>query len=110
MENCKPIATPFDANHQVKCTEDNCQEVNQHEYQSIIGMLIYLVITTRPDIFHNVSKLSERLKVYCDIFEDPLIKKIMYQAGKHSMKGFVDADWGGNALSQVIDRVYIFRR
>lgn len=60
MQNCKAVATPLETNFQVKCDDNNFQEIPQKGYQSVIGALMYLGITTRPDILHSVSKLAQR--------------------------------------------------
>ena len=58
MENCKPINTPMDGNEKLKKT--NSEEINYRilPYQSFIGSLLYLAISTRPDISYAVSALS----------------------------------------------------
>lgn len=60
MSDCKSVATPLEASYQVKCTDPNCKPVNEKVYQSLIGSLMYLAITTRPDIMHSVAKLAQR--------------------------------------------------
>ncbi|KAH8232706.1 hypothetical protein KR032_003088, partial [Drosophila birchii] len=60
MSTCKPVATPLEAGHQVKCDDANCKAIDEKGYQSLIGTLMYLAITTRPDILHIVVKLAQR--------------------------------------------------
>lgn len=108
MGNCKPIATPLEANHQVSCSKDECELIDQH-----------LTITTRPDILHSVSKLSQRnsephtehmqaAKRILRYLRGTIDMKISYQAGENSMNGYVDADWGGNALDRKLFTGFIF--
>ena len=33
---CKAVATPFETNYQVICTEDNCEQIYQRDCQSLI--------------------------------------------------------------------------
>ncbi|XP_065355027.1 uncharacterized protein LOC135949401 [Calliphora vicina] len=119
MENCKPIATPLDANYQVSCSMDECELIDQYDYQSIIGALMYLTITTRPNILHSVSKLAQRnsnphvehmqaAKRILRYLRGTIDKNITYQVVENSMNGYVDADWGGNALDRKSFTGFIF--
>ena len=47
--------------------EADCKKVVLREYQSAIGALMYLAVTSRPDILHSVSKLAQR---NCDPHEE----------------------------------------
>lgn len=111
MQDCKPVATPLEANHQVICNDDNCESIDPQDYQSIIGALMYLAITTRPDIQHSVAKLAQRnsnphaehmqaAKRILRYLRGTINLKMVYQADKGKAEGFVDADWGGNALDR----------
>ncbi|KAH8318606.1 hypothetical protein KR074_000972, partial [Drosophila pseudoananassae] len=50
MEDCKPNATPLEVGYQNLCILEDCPRANQKQYQSLIGSLLYLAMTTRPDI------------------------------------------------------------
>ena len=80
---------------------------------------MYLAITTRPEILHSVSKLSQRnsephtermqaakriLRYLCGTID----MKITYQAAENSMNGYVDTDWGGNVLDRKSFTGFIF--
>ena len=59
MENAKPIHTPVDTSLKlVKATED-CENVDQVQFQSAVGSLLYLSIMTRPDITYAVSNVAK---------------------------------------------------
>ncbi len=60
MEQCRGASTPLDPEFKIQCTTNDCEKVNATEYQSLIGALMYLAVTTRPDILHSVSKLAQR--------------------------------------------------
>ncbi|XP_054729069.1 uncharacterized protein LOC129238050 [Anastrepha obliqua] len=62
IDSCRPASTPLDAGFQVACDSENCKRVDGTSYQSIIGALMWLALSTRPDIFHSVSKLAQRNK------------------------------------------------
>jgi len=55
MQNYKPSSIPLEAGHQIKC-----DDVNKESYQSLIGSLLYLAMTTRPVILHSTVKLVQR--------------------------------------------------
>jgi len=46
MQDCKPVSTPIDSNHQLKAIEDEDQRTDATAYQQIIGSLMYLVTGT----------------------------------------------------------------
>ncbi|XP_017460774.1 PREDICTED: uncharacterized mitochondrial protein AtMg00810-like, partial [Rhagoletis zephyria] len=56
----KAVSKPLEVGFQTSCDKDECAKVNTTEYQSLIGALVYLAISTRPDIIHSVSKLAQR--------------------------------------------------
>ena len=39
MENCKAIATLLEANHQASCSKGECELIDQHDYQQLLGRL-----------------------------------------------------------------------
>ncbi|KAH8344752.1 hypothetical protein KR067_006285, partial [Drosophila pandora] len=55
MRECQAVATPLESGYSTKC-----EPVGEKEYQSLIGLLMYLANTTSPDIFHSVAKLAQR--------------------------------------------------
>lgn len=60
MENCRPVSTPLDPGFQISCNNTDCQTTDTKQYQSLIGALMYLAISTRPDILHSVGKLAQK--------------------------------------------------
>lgn len=119
MINCRPAATQLEAKFQVKCNKENCKKVDQTKYQSLIGSLMYLAISTRPDILHAVSKLSQRNK-------DPHIEhetgakhilrylnktsnyKLHYFKTGNPIECYADADWGGDTTDRKSYTGYAF--
>ena len=53
MEDCKPVITPIITGCNLSSNDDSPM-VNQPEYRSMIGSLLYLT-GTRPDIMHAVG-------------------------------------------------------
>ncbi len=50
MQDCKPVGTPVDVNTKLVKATDEEVCVDQQLYQSAIGSLMYISISTRPDI------------------------------------------------------------
>jgi len=59
MEDCKPVSTPIDSNHQLKADDGENQRTDATAYQQIIGSLMYLVTGTRPDLAYTITQLSK---------------------------------------------------
>lgn len=108
MQNCKANALPLEEGFQVKCNEESCQGVNQKAYQSLIGSLMYLAMTTRPDILHSVTKLAQRnvdphmehevgAKRILRYLKGTTELKLHYQSNGQPIHGYVDADWAGDS-------------
>ena len=58
MQDSKPVSTPADASQILIKAADGEQCINQQQYQSIIGSLMYLSVSSRPDITYSVSTLA----------------------------------------------------
>jgi len=59
MQDCKPVSTPIDSNHQLKAIEDEDQRTDATAYQQILGSSLYLVTGTRPDLSYTITHLSQ---------------------------------------------------
>jgi len=59
MQDCKPVSTPIDSNHQLKAVEDDDERTDATAYQQIIGSLMYSVTGTRPDLSYTITLLSQ---------------------------------------------------
>lgn len=102
--HCKPATTPIEQNHQVMA--DVGEPVDKHQYQRLVGRLIYLS-HTRPGIAYAVSIVSRYM-------HDPRSghlnavnrilrylkgcpgKGILFSDHGHlGIEGYTDADWAG---------------
>ncbi|GAB6025573.1 hypothetical protein CHUAL_014034 [Chamberlinius hualienensis] len=107
MKDCKPVSTPMDPNHKLLLPEKpNAEEMKRLPYQKLIGSLMYLAVSTRPDISYAVSALSQ---FNCNYTNEHFVaaKRVLrylkgtptlglcYQDGNLKIQGFVDADWAG---------------
>lgn len=61
MEQSRKCCTPLDPGQKYyRCPDcTNCVLVDNKKYQSLIGSLMYIGISTRPDIMHSISKLAQ---------------------------------------------------
>ncbi|UYV73755.1 hypothetical protein LAZ67_11000746 [Cordylochernes scorpioides] len=110
MKEVKPISTPMDSNSKltkISSIEGENEPVKKVEYQSLIGSLIYLSVSTRPDISYAVSALGQfsndprrqhwnAAKRVLRYLKGTLGLKITYEKTNETLYGYVDADWGGN--------------
>lgn len=114
MFNCNPVKTPVDVNVKFEgCVQDPCQDcgkVDPTEYKTIIGSLMFLAVSTRPDIAFVVSMLS-RFNAKPHLSHLSAAKRVLrYLRGSSSCGvtykkdgptcAYVDADWA----SDLVDR------
>lgn len=108
MSDCKPVQTPLNSGSQLVKTADNEEPLNQHLYQSLIGSLMYLATSTRPDIAYSVGVLA-RFSSRPNAAHWTAAKRVLrYLKGtlnlgivfKKEMSidciGYSDADWAGD--------------
>ena len=59
MQDCKSVGTPVDVNTQLVKATDEEEPINQQLYQSAIGSLMYLCVSTRPHIAYAIGSLAK---------------------------------------------------
>ena len=120
MQNCKPVNTPVSiGNKLVKANEED-EPVNQRQYQSAVGSLMYLAVSTRPDISYAVSSLARfsckptnehwtALKRLLRYLKGTTNLGILYSdTGMDKCIGYTDADWEGDQDDRKSTSGYIF--
>jgi hypothetical protein len=112
MENCNPSPTPFAGNLDFNDDIDEISSVPIGIYQSIVGSLVYLSCSTRPDLTFVVHKLAQYMSKPVTVLRWTAIKRIFRylkgtmhyslsftksggEIGMRGIKGFCDADWAG---------------
>ena len=60
MQDCTPLNTPVDVGSKLKTTTDKDEHADQQQYQSAIGSLMYLAVSTRPYAVVNLAKFSSK--------------------------------------------------
>lgn len=106
MEDCKEMSTPMNQKEKL-VKEDGAAKVDEAEFRSLIGCLMYLT-ATRPDILNAVSILSRFMHCPNETHMRAAKRVIRYIKGtwnygvkflKHrefKLTGFSDSDWGGS--------------
>jgi hypothetical protein len=66
MEDCKPVATPLEANLKLmKLSDEEFAEVEQQmqgiPYKAAVGSLMYAMVGTRMDLAFAVSVVSQHM-------------------------------------------------
>ena len=60
MEDCKSVTTPMTQVPLIKPSADyQCDKEQLHQYQSLLGELMHLMVQTRPDLAYCVSRLAQ---------------------------------------------------
>ena len=112
MEKCKPSPTPFAGKLDFNDETDEISPVSIDIYQSIVGSLVYLSCSTRPDLTFIVHKLAQYMSKPVTVPRWNAIKRIFRylkgtmhyslsftksggEIGMRGIKGFCDADWAG---------------
>jgi len=107
MEQCRSTSTPMEVNFSIP--EDG--EIIDVPYRRLVCSLMYIAISTRPDISFSVAYLSrfldkptemswkaaKRVLRYLSCTRDLGLR---YRRGHDSLHAMSDADWGGDKLSR----------
>lgn len=107
MQDCKPYYTPLNAGQKLVKSDESSNQVDATEYQSLIGSIMFLAVSTRPDILHSISKLSQfnvspstdhlvAVKHLLRYLKQTSNLKLVYLKTNEPLHSFVDADWAGN--------------
>jgi hypothetical protein len=112
MQDCKPVATPFDVSHhlskqQSPTTEKERLEMLKYPYRELVGSIMYLAQCTRPDLAYAASKLGQFssnpgmdhwvagkrvLRYLCGTLEH----RLCFKKGARLLEAYCDADWAGD--------------
>ena len=106
MDNCKSMSTPMCQKGKL-CKDNGTTKVNESEYRSLVGCLMYLT-TTRPDIMYVVSVLSRFMNCANESHLRAAKRVLRYVKGTVSfgvkfflipsfeLQGYFDSDWVGS--------------
>ena len=121
MEGCKPRPTPSELGVNKLTAESSEELADKKPYQEIVGSLIYVMTSTRPDLSFIVTKLSQYMSnptnthlsmakhVLCYL-KGTTENKVTFKKSKDGLKlfGYCDADWGSSADRKSITG-YVFK-
>ena len=120
MQDCKPVGTPVNISSKlVKATDDD-DSIDQKKYQSAIGSLMCLSVSSRPDISYAVSSLAQlsshptkehwtALKRLLRYLKGTPNHGILYtKDGANTCTGYMDTDWGGDVNDRKSTSEYLF--
>jgi hypothetical protein len=124
MEDCKPVATPSDANSKLLKFSDeefgNVQmEMEGVPYKAAVGSLMYAMVGTRPDLTFAVSTVSQfmikagpshwmAVKRILRYLKGSLELKLFLGGNDISLVGFCDADWADDTNDRWSMMGYVF--
>lgn len=120
MEDSKTVCTPMDINTKLnKPNHEADEEVQKLPYRELVGSLMYLAVSTRPDIAHVVSYLSQFNENYdkehwtaakrvLKYLKGTIDKGIEFERSSTPLAGFVDSDWGNCLMDRRSYTGYIF--
>ena len=105
MEQCNPVSTPVDPAQKMKDPTEPLSEA-EFPFRELIGCLMYLAVSTRPDISYAVNSLSQfnskfgkehwiGAKRILRYLKGTLDYGLRYSPSDNSVCGYVDADWAG---------------
>lgn len=120
MENSKPVKTPLEVGIKLQKPDKVDQdEIKKFPYQRLIGSLMYLAVSTRPDIAFAVNSLSQFNNCYTQEHWTAAKRILRYLKGTldygitfhktgKPLVGYVDADWGNNIVDRRSYSGYVF--
>ena len=105
----------------MKIEDEEPMDDNQ-EYRKLIGMLLYISVSTRPDIAASVSILNQHNAAAAKVHWNELKRIVRYLKGYKDMKlklgsknenvlltGYADVDWAQNNKDGKSNSGYVFK-
>ena len=121
MSECKPVATPVDPGTHLTTLNEKEEVVDQQQYQSVVGSLMYLSVCTRPDIAYAVGTLARysskpgrshwtAVKRVLRYLKGTTNHGIVFRGGASgNIVGYSDADWAGDREDRKSTSGYLFQ-
>ena len=120
IQDSKPTSTPAEVSSKLKPAPSQAEPVNQTEYQSAVGSLMYLAVSTRLDIAFSVNNLARfnsnpqkehwtALKQILKYLKGTTNIGILYKQDRSDKcVGYSDTDWAGDPSDRKSTSGYIF--
>jgi len=121
-DKLNPISTPIELGLQLNKNNEQANKEDITKYQQQVGSLIYLAIKTRPDIVYavnrcarfmsnpNISHFKALDRIWKYLNNYPTLGTYYNCNNNNSLelRGYTDADWGGDIISRKSTSGYIF--
>lgn len=119
MENCSGVHTPMETN--LKLTKANEKQHESLPYRELIGCLIYVAITSRPDLCAATNYFSQfqscathehwkHLKRILRYIQNTIDLKLVFERETGSpLVGYADADWANDINDRKSISGYVFK-
>ena len=122
MEEAKSVKTPVSADLKLLKASDESETVDQNQYQSAVGSLLYLTTRSRPDIafaVNNVARFCSKptkshwvaVKRIFRYLKGTTHLGLLYSkhAETEALTGYSDADWAGDRNDYKSTTGYLFQ-
>lgn len=117
MWECKPVFVPMDAHLSIAETGYEATNTFRTQYQSALGLLMYAMLGTRPDIAVSVSVVhryrytsnpdpghEQAVKEIFCYLRGTINLKLSYRGKLQPLTGYTDAEWVGHRFQTSTDR------
>ena len=119
MTECKPIATPMEANVNLEVCDKDCEKVDSVKYRSLVGSLLHLSLNTRPDICFAVNRLAKfnqephvehwnAARRVLRYLKGSINKSLIFTKANAQLVAYVDADWAADKADRKSCSGYCF--
>jgi hypothetical protein len=118
MHNAKPISTPLSSHFKLTKemypkTHEEIEYMSKVPYSSTVGILMYAMVFTRPDIAHAVGvmiQLLEVARITSEIIleEGTATHALCFGGSDTVLQGYVDSDMVGDKDSRRSSTGYVF--
>lgn len=122
--DAKPANTPMSPDKTLTSedgplTEEELEQMSSSPYGTLVGKLLYVNITTRPDISYAVNRLCrylkdpgpkhwEAAKQVVRYLKNTADYELKYYGNKMDLTGYCDADWAGDTENRKSTCGFIF--
>jgi hypothetical protein len=111
MHNVKEVSTPLPSGYNPVPNELPVDENLRTKYQQVIGLLLYLMLGTRPDIAFAVTKMAQfaanpseehltKALYICKYLAGMTDYSLQYGLKQEGLYAYADADWASDLESQ----------
>lgn len=120
MGDCKPVLTPIATGLKLERCTDASRETDK-PYRQLVGCLMYITTTSRPDICAAVNYFSgfqscateehwSHLKRILRYLRGTLDLRLEFRRGEECslLEGYVDADWAGDVCDRRSTSGFVF--